>query len=55
MASLWFLINACGIEEIDLIAIEILENTLKQNKKTLEDVLREGISNELINLSHFSE
>ena len=49
-----FLINACGIEEIDLIAIEILENTLKQNKKTLEDVLREKeYPNELINLSHF--
>ena len=49
-----FLLNASGIELIDLIAIEILGDTLKENHRTLEDILKDrGFPKELINLSHF--
>ena len=49
-----FLLNASGIELIDLIAIEILDNTLKENHRTLEDILKDrGFPKEFINLSHF--
>ena len=49
-----FLLNASGIELIDLIAIEILDDTLKENHRTLEDILKDrGFPKELINLSHF--
>ncbi len=48
------MLNASGIELIDLIAIEILGNTLKENHKTLEDILKDkDFPKELINLSHF--
>ena len=49
-----FMLNASGIELIDVIAIEILGNTLKENHKTLEDILKDrDFPKELINLSHF--
>ena len=49
-----FLLNASGIELIDLIAIEILDNTLRGNDKTLEDILNDrDFPNELISLSNF--
>jgi hypothetical protein len=49
-----FLLNASGIELIDLIAIEILGDMLKENHRTLEDILKDrGFPKELINLSHF--
>ena len=47
-------LSRSGIEQIDLIAIEILGNTLKENHKTLEDILKDrDFPKELINLSHF--
>jgi hypothetical protein len=49
-----FLLNASGIELIDLMAIEILDNTLKENHRTLEDILKDkGFPKEFISLSHF--
>ena len=49
-----FLLNASGVEFIDLIAIEILDNTLKGNNRTLEDILKDrGLPKELINLCNF--
>ena len=49
-----FLLNASGIELIDLIAIEILDNALKENQRTLEDILKDReFPKELINLRHF--
>jgi|TARA_B100001113_G_scaffold247825_1_gene204042 hypothetical protein len=49
-----FLLNASGIELIDLIAIEILDNALKEKQIMLDDILKErGFPKELINLSHF--
>ena len=49
-----FLLNASGIELIDLIAIEILDNALKENQIMLDDILKDrGFPKELINLSHF--
>ena len=49
-----FLLNASGIELIDLIAIEILDNALKEKQIMLDDILKDrGFPKELINLSHF--
>ena len=49
-----FLLNASGIELIDLIAIEVFENTLKSNNRSIKEILSDkGFPKELINLSHF--